>query len=171
MPRFYRIDLDQDGGLDQAEWERHASVFDRAENMAMAIRAGGSGDVTQSAVIWKTPTVVPYVSSPLLHDGVLYLAKDGGIFATLDAETGALIKRGRLRGRGHYYSSPVSADGKILIASQMGVLSILTASQDWDTVTSHDFGEGIYATPVFNRGRLFIRTEEALYCFAERREK
>ena len=91
LTRFYRIDLDQDGGLSQLEWERHASVFDRAENAALAIKAGGKGDVTDSAVLWKNPTGAPYVSSPLLHDGILWLAKDGGIFTALDATTGRKI--------------------------------------------------------------------------------
>ena len=166
VPRFFRMDLDQDGKIDQAEWERHADVFARAENSTLAIRAGGSGNVTDSAVIWKTPTGAPYVSSPLLHDGVVYLAKDGGIFTTLDAETGGVIKRGRLRGRGNYFSSPVLVGDKVLVASQRGVLSVVTAVGEWEMVASHDFGEGISATPVFNQGHLFIRTEEALYCFA-----
>jgi outer membrane protein assembly factor BamB len=167
LTRFYRIDLDQDGGLSQLEWERHSSVFDRAENAALAIKAGGKGDVTDSAVLWKNPTGAPYVSSPLLHDGILWLAKDGGIFTALDATTGTVIKRGRLRGRGNYYSSPVLARGHIFIASQRGVLSVLSAKGDWETFTSHDFGEGIYATPVFVGDGLYIRTEAALYCYSK----
>ncbi len=166
LTRFYRIDLDQNGGIDQAEWERHALVFERAENATLAIRAGGTGDLTDSAVAWKTDIGAPYVASPLLHNGVVFLTKDGGIFTTLDAGSGDVIKRGRLRGGGSYYSSPVLASDKLLVASQGGVLSVVTAVGNWDTVTTHDFREGIYATPVFDRGRLFIRTEKALYCFS-----
>lgn len=167
LTRFYRIDLDQDGGLSQLEWERHASVFDRAENMVLAIRPEGEGNLTDTSVLWKNPTGSPYVASPLLHEGVLSLAKDGGIFTTIDAASGAVIKRGRLRGRGNYYSSPVLANDRIFVASQRGVLSVLSARGNWETLTSHDFGEGIYATPVFHEDRLFIRTEAAVYCYAD----
>lgn len=165
LTRFYRIDLDQDGGLSQREWERHASVFDRAENTTLALRAGGEGDVTRSAVIWKNSVGAPYVASPLVHDGVVWLAKDGGIFTSLDAATGRVIKRGRLPGRGNYYASPVLGKGRILVASQHGVLSVLSAQGDWEVLASHDFGEGLFSTPVLADDRLYIRTEVALYCY------
>jgi hypothetical protein len=59
----------------------------------------------------------------------------------------------------------VLARGHIFIASQQGVLSVVSAKGDWETLTSHDFGEGIYATPVFADNRMYLRTEVSLYCF------
>jgi hypothetical protein len=32
-------------------------------------------------------------------------------------------------------------------------------------IGKHDFGEKILATPVVTNGRMFIRTESAVYCF------
>ena len=42
LDRFYRMDLNQDGVLDQHEWERHAEVFSRAQNSLLAIKPSGA---------------------------------------------------------------------------------------------------------------------------------
>ena len=105
-----------------------------------------------------------------MHEDVVYLVKDGGIFTTINADSGELLKRGRLRGRGNYYSSPVVASSKVYIASQNGILSIVTTGGEWSTVTTHDFREEIYATLVFDRNRLFIRTVRSLYCFGSQND-
>ena len=166
VPRFFRIDLNQDNGIDQAEWEKHAAVFDRAQNATLAIRPHGKGDITATAVLWTESEGAPYVASPLLHNNALFLSKDGGILTTLDAESGKLIKRGRLKGRGAYYSSPVTGDGKVYVASEGGVLSVATDEGKWSVLSTRDFGERIYATPVIRDGKVYVRTEAALYCFA-----
>ena len=50
LTRFFRIDLDQDGKLDADEWAKHARVFSLAQNVAMAVKPGGVGDVTGTHV-------------------------------------------------------------------------------------------------------------------------
>lgn len=162
---FYRMDLDQDNALSQAEWEKHAAIFQLAENAVLAIRPKGRGDLTEKAVVWKYQRGVPYVSTPLLHDGVLWMVKDGGIVTKLDAATGELLHQERLPGLGSYYASPVIGDGKVWFASEQGVVSIVAATREWRVVASRDFGEKIYATPVLEGNRIYLRTEKAVYCF------
>lgn len=166
IERFFRIDLNQDGKLEKTEWEKHAGVFDRARNQVLAIRPSGAGDLTETHVLWKYTRAVPYVSSPLLLENTLFLVKDGGILTTLDAGTGDQGKQARIPGRGNYYASPVIGDGKCYLASQQGVVSVVSAERDWRVLSSHDFGEAIYATPVIVDGQILVRTDAALYCFA-----
>jgi outer membrane protein assembly factor BamB len=61
----------------------------------------------------------------------------------------------------------VAGDGKIYVASSGGVVTVCDA-KSMDVVASHDFGERISATPVIADGRIYLRTEKALYCFANR---
>ncbi len=49
------------------------------------------------------------------------------------------------------------------MASERGVVTVLKAGRDWEILGSHDFGERIMATPVIHAGRIFVRTEKALY--------
>ncbi len=165
IPRFFRIDLDQDQKLNKSEWDKHASVFERAQNVAMIVQPGGTGDVTQQAVRWKYRRGLPTVPSSVVYDGVCYMIKDGGVITSLDAETGQLLKQGRAAGPGNYYASLVAGDGKVYLCSERGVITVLKAGRDWEVLSSHDFDQRIMATPVVADGKMYIRTEQALYCF------
>ena len=168
IPRFFRVDLDQNEKLNKLEWDRHASVFARAKNVAMAVRPGGEGDVTKKNIKWVYHRSLPTVPSSVVYEGVLYMVKDSGIITSLDASDGELLKQGRARGPGIYYASLVAGDGKVYLASERGVITVLKAGRQWDILSSHDLGERIMATPVAAAGQLFIRTDEALYCFAKK---
>ena len=166
--RFFRIDLNQDGALDATEWAKHARVFDLAQNVALAVRPGGKGDVTDSHVEWIYRRGLPVVPSSVVYDGVLFMVKNSGIITSVDAKTGKLLKQARAAGRGNYYASLVAGDGKVYLASEGGVVTVLKAGRDWEILSHHDFGERIMATPVVADGRIYLRTDDALYCFEKR---
>lgn len=165
LTRYYRMDLDQNEVLDRKEWERHADVFRRAQNAILALKPNGHGNLTDSALIWKYQRGVPYVATPLLHQGILWMVKDGGIVTKLDAATGRVLQEERLPALNNYYASPVTGDGKVYFANEPGVVSVVADQPDWNVVSSHKFNEKIYATPVIDGDRIYIRTEKALYCF------
>lgn len=165
LERFFRIDLSQNQRLDQQEWEKHALVFERAQNIAAAIRPGTRGPLPAENVSWKYPRSLPTVPSSVVYDGVFYMVKDGGIITSLDASTGEVLKQGRAIGGGNYYASIVAGDGKVYLISEGGVITILKAGRDWSILESFDFKERILATPVVADGMMLIRTDNALYAF------
>lgn len=75
------------------------------------------------------------------------------------------LSQERLAGLGGYYASPVAGDGKVYFASQQGTVTVVADQRLWELISSHDFKESIYATPVIDHARIYIRTEQALYCF------
>ena len=108
------------------------------------------------------------IPSALVYDKVVYLIKNGGILETVDAETGAMLKRGRIREAIEGYSaSPVAADGKVYLASEGGKVAVLKAGGEWEIVAVNDVGGEIFATPALSDGKLFVRTSEGLYCFGK----
>ena len=165
--RLSIIDLDLDGGVNQFEWEKYARVFELARNSILAIRPGGQGDLTGTNTLWRYLRGIPYVTSPVLYRQMVYMVKNGGIVTSLDAESGKLVKQGRVTGLGNYFASPVAGDGKVYLASERGVITVLKAGSDWEVLSSHDLGERIMASPVIADGRLYVRTEVALYSFEE----
>lgn len=165
LDRFFRMDLDQDGMLNQKEWERHAEIFSRAQNAILAIKPTGPGELDQTAVLWKHNRGIPYVATPVLDHGIVWMVKEGGIVTKLDAATGELLQEERVPGFGNYFASPVAGDGRVYFASEPGTVSVVAATRYWKLVSSRDFHEKIYATPCLNGSRLFLRTEKALYCF------
>jgi outer membrane protein assembly factor BamB len=165
LDRFFRMDLDQDGLLDQKEWERHAEVFRRAQNAILALKPAGHGEQGAGTQVWKYSRGIPYVATPVLANGILWMVKEGGIVTKLAADSGTLLQEERVPGFGNYFASPVAGDGKVYFTSEAGTVSVLGAEREWRLISSRDFHEKIYATPVLDHGHMFLRTDRALYCF------
>ncbi|HAC89546.1 MAG TPA: pyrrolo-quinoline quinone [Planctomycetaceae bacterium] len=167
LERFYRIDLNQDGSLDQDEWTKHAKVFEQSQNVAVALEPGSSGKLSDQYVRWTYTRGLPTVPSSVVYTGTMTMVKDSGIVTVLDVTTGQMLKQFRAAGRGNYYASLVAGDGKIYMASESGVVTVLKAGPEAELLGSHDFSERIMATPVIRQGVIYLRTEKAMYALAE----
>ena len=64
---FKFLDLDHSGAMNAAEWRLCRAAF-ASVNAAMAIRVGGRGDMTESAVRWRYYRSIPQLPSPLVLD-------------------------------------------------------------------------------------------------------
>jgi len=160
------IDLDRDGFMNKREWELFR-VRRASRNAFLAIKLGGSGDVTDTHVRWRFEKSLPDVPAPLVFNDIVFLVRSGGIATTLNAKTGAVIKQARLTGAMEdYYSSPIAVDNKIYIASEHGKVVVLSAAGDWQILAVNDFEQDIYATPAVTEGAMYIRTREALYAIS-----
>jgi outer membrane protein assembly factor BamB len=159
------LDLDGDSLIDRKEWDRYRDAR-RSAGGLWAFKSGGEGDMSGRNVLWHYEKAVPQLPSPLLYRGLLYMVNDGGIVTGLDPSNGRVVGQRRLSGAvDSYYASPVAGDGKIVLASESGKVSILNAGAALESLAVNDLGEAIYATPAISGGRLFIRTRSALYCF------
>lgn len=163
--RFTQVDLDKDGSITRDEYERFRDLFEKGQNVVLAIRPGGRGDVTDTHVVWRNTKQVPFCASPLCYRGHVFTLKDGGFLASLDARDGKLLKRDRIPGSGNYYASPVAGDGKIYLLSERGVLTVVRAAAEWQILSTANFEEDTYATPALADGRIYLRTAGHLYCF------
>jgi len=158
-------DTDHDGKLDEAEWKTFQAVM-AAENGLLALRAGGGGDMTPTALRWKYQSKVPQLPSALLYRGVIYMINDGGILTTIDPANGQPLKQGRLRGAvDKYYASPVAGDGKVFFVGNSGVVTIMKAGPDREILSVGELDDECFATPAIADGRVYIRTRGMLYCF------
>jgi outer membrane protein assembly factor BamB len=159
---WFLYDLDQDG------WAI-AQSRDSAQSGLFAVKLGGRGDVTDSNVRWRHERSLPNIPTPLVYKGVIYLLREGGILTTLDPRTGQVLKQGRLEGAlDPYFASPVAGDDKVFFASKAGKLSVLKAAAEWELLGLSDLQEEVWATPALADGRLYVRSQNALYCFARK---
>lgn len=164
---FSQFDRDANGTLDETEYNSIRDIFSLSETVAMAIRPGGAGDITDTHVDWKQSQSIPRNASPLYYKGVVFLVADGGIATSLDVQTGEIIHRGRLSNTGKYYSSPAVGDGKLYIIGERGHLTVVSAQGDWEQLTESEFGEDVYASPAISHGCIYVRTVSHLYCFKQ----
>lgn len=164
---FQEADLDSDGFLGARDWEKYRGKR-LSVNSLSAIRLGGSGDMTDSNILWRYYKSLPNVPSPVVYRNVVYLMKEGGILTSLDARSGKLLKQGRLPGAiDYYYASPVAADGKVYLTSQDGHVTVVKADAEWQTLARNDMDEECFATPALVDGSIYLRTRSALYCYRE----
>ncbi|MFY9610028.1 MAG: PQQ-binding-like beta-propeller repeat protein [Blastocatellia bacterium] len=162
---FEAFDSDRNDKLNAKDWEIFRLMM-AAENGLLAIKLGGVGDQTSTAIRWRYTKPVPQVPSTLLYKGVLYMINDSGILLSFDPATGNVIKQGRLLGAiDKYFSSPVAADDKVFLIGQGGAVSVLKAAGDWQILTVNQIDDECFATPAIADGRIYVRTRSALYCF------
>jgi len=167
---YYRgFDVNRDGKVEKSEYDLLLASMAKGENVVLAIKPGGRGNITQSHIAWKATRGLPYVASPLLYEGRLYCFKNGGMISSFDAQTGKpFYLQERLNAEGSYYSSPVAADGRIYVASLPGKLTVIKAGGDKPEVLYQvEFGERIHASPAIAGNNFYLRTQTALYAFGE----
>lgn len=165
---FEAFDTDRDDKLNEKDWGIFRAML-AAENGLLAIKLGGQGDQTATAIRWRYTKPVPQVPSTLLYKGVLYMVNDGGVLISFDPATGKVLKQGRLQGAiDKYFSSPVAADDKVFLIGEGGAVSVLKAAGDWEILKVNELDDECFATPAIADGRIYIRTRSALYCFGNK---
>jgi len=135
---------------------------------ALAIKAGGRGDVTESHVLWRSQGS-SLVSSPVYYNGRLYWA--GGTATCLDAATGKEVFRGRLSGNPSFYSSALAADGKIYCVSRFSGTNVIAAEPPFKELAHNKFEDDrsrTNACPIVSEGCLLLRTDQYLYCLGKK---
>jgi outer membrane protein assembly factor BamB len=136
----------------------------------MAIDPTGQGDVTETHVRMHAITGGPYVPTPVVYPHLL-VPGDNGRMMFYNGR-GKLVVEGRVRD--HFTSSPVAADGKIYWPSERGKTYVIDASglaapRPAVKVLAVNQIRGVcLASPAIAHGQLLLRTNEALYCIAER---
>ncbi len=160
-----------------------------------AIKPGSKGDITKTGMLWQS-NESSYVPTPIFHDGYLYVINDGGFALCIDAKTGKQVYRERVmegagggpggggkggergkaggggrRGGGKpFYASPILIDGKIYCPSRKNGTFVIAAKPTFELLAKNviEGDEGQFnATPAFDGGRLYLRSERTLYCIGE----
>ncbi len=139
----------------------------RGRSEAMAVRSGGSGDVTKTHILWRLDKGAN-VSSPVYHDGHLYWASDvQGVFYCVNAKEGKLVYQERLKpATDRFYASPVLADGKLYVVSRTNGTYVIEAKPQFKLVAHNTLDDNsvFNASPAVADGRMFLRSDRALYC-------
>lgn len=141
------------------------------KNTAIAVRAGGHGDVTETHVLW-TASKGSNVSSPVYIDGYLYWYHESrGMAYCLNAETGDVVYEKRLSPRpGLIYSSVTAADGKLYAVSQEKGTYVLAAKPEFEQLAVNQFENDdtrCNASIVVTDNQILLRTDKAIYCIAQ----
>lgn len=168
--RFSQIDADKDGKVTKAEYETMRGMFAEAVNQLFAIKPGGSGDITETHVVWQQNKHLPYVSSPIATTGRVFTMKSGGIASAYDTQSGSpLYQAERVEASGDYYASAVSASDRLYFISQRGTVVVVDAKSDTLTVLArNDLKASVFASPAIVDGVIYLRTDKQMMAFESR---
>ncbi|MDG1894253.1 MAG: PQQ-binding-like beta-propeller repeat protein [Fuerstiella sp.] len=139
------------------------------DQQLFAIDPTGSGDVTDSHVVWKIKKGVPKSPSVLLVENELYMVDDAGIASCLDAVSGEVHWQERLNGK--FSASPSLANGLIYFQSETGTTTVVRPGKDYDEVAQNQLGDGevrTFASFAFVDNAILLRSETSLYRIEKR---
>lgn len=101
-------------------------------------------------------------STPVVADGLLFLVTETGTAVCLDAQTGEILWRTRLKGR--YFSSVISAADRVFFTSQAGQTTVVAVDRELQLLSDNHLGESVYASLVPTGNRVLVRTPKHLHC-------
>lgn len=138
-----------------------------------AIRLGGSGDVSKSHLAWQVMRKGHRdVSSQIYANDLVFAADKDGMLTCHDPKDGKMLYAVRSNA-GKSLASPIAIRGKLLFLFDTGTTIVVVPERAYKEVGRNTLGEGhdleFEASPAVARGRLFIRSQTHLYCFAERK--
>ena len=135
----------------------------------LAVKLGGSGDVTETHRLWQHPKCPQRIASGAIHESHIYILNDPGIAQCMDLKTGEQIWNERLKGNGptgQNWSSIVISEGKCYAVNQGGDAFVFRASPKFELLATNPMGEKVIGSIAVSDGRLLYKRAQAfvLHC-------
>lgn len=99
---------------------------------SLAIELGGTGNVSESHVTWRSNRVSAGYSSPLVVDGLVYFVNRVGVAQCVDAESGEVLWSERLPAA--CWTSPVCNEGRIFFFCKEGSVAVYKTGREKETL-------------------------------------
>lgn len=146
---------------------------------SIAIDAGGSGDISDSATVWTGSETASF-ASPVRHKSTLYLVTRGVVTA-VDAETGKKVTQARLSGAqqtgGRFgsldYPSPIVVGDTMMYLNGSGQMFVFGLGEELKQIAVNQVTtekETFWGSPAVSDGKLILRSSKFLYCVADKGE-
>jgi outer membrane protein assembly factor BamB len=118
-------------------------------------------DAGSAKRLWSYPLERHTMSTPAIHEGIVYVTDCAGNLHAINADTGEA--HWTLPVQGEIWSSPLVADGKVYITTQRGELIVLATGTSLQERGRTKLDGQISATPVAANGVLYVTTPTTLY--------
>ncbi len=139
------------------------------KSAAVAVKTGGSGDVTQSHRLWKVD-MGSNVPSPVIVDDLLVWVDHSGKANAIKLETGEKVTQARLEDSGKTYATlTIAGDTMIAVTRDAGAL-VFERGAAFKPLAHNTFSDDstvFNATPVVWNNRLYLRSNLAVYCIGK----
>jgi outer membrane protein assembly factor BamB len=135
-----------------------------------AIRADGSGDVSDTHIEWTADDGLPDICSPLATSRFILLLASYGTLTCYDKKRGG-DPLWEDDFDTEFKSSPSVAGGYVYLISEDGKAWIVEPTPEkCKRIAEADLGEPCVSSPAFQDGRIYIRGDKHLFCIGKRSE-
>ncbi|MYF99236.1 PQQ-like beta-propeller repeat protein [Candidatus Poribacteria bacterium] len=138
------------------------------EKNLLAVDPSGTGDVTDTHIVWRMRKGAPEIPSPLIVDDLVFVVSEGGVVSCVDAKSGDTIWKGRIRGK--YWASPLYANGNIYFFNIDGIVSVISAGRELKILARNKFDTEFIASGAVAGNKLILRSLTHLYCIENMQE-
>jgi outer membrane protein assembly factor BamB len=129
---------------------------------ALAVKAGGRGDVNKSHVLWRKGVGAAMASPVLVGENLCWV---NGVLTAVKIADGATAFRERLYDGTNEYNSAVVAGDKIFALTRLDGLYVTDAKGKKLAHHSFDGDNSVFnASPAIAGGRIYLRSNAYLYC-------
>lgn len=146
---------------------------------SIAIKAGGSGNVTESNTVWEG-NITARFASPVRHGSKMYVVSSG-VIHVVDANTGERVQQLRLRGARQTggrmgsldYPSPVVVGDRMFYLNGSGQMFVFAIGDELKQIGVNQVTadkEDFRGTPAVSNGRMVLRSAKYLYCVTDKGE-
>jgi outer membrane protein assembly factor BamB len=135
------------------------------KTVIFAIRPNGSGDVTQTHIVWRDTKGAPYVPSLLVAGDYLLSVTEAGMAFCHEAATGKVLWQEKL---GRHHASPVLVNGLVFFLNDNGQINVIQPGPKFERVAQYELGESCYASPALSEGQVFLRGFQHLFCLGRK---
>jgi len=148
-----------------------AYVIGGRQSSAIAVRAGGRGDVTETHRLWEAKAGAN-VSSPVVVDDHMYWVSDrNNVAYCLRLSDGEVIYSKRFPSQP--YASALAGDSKIYIVTRNDGTYVLAAKPEFKELAHNklDDQSTFNASPIISNGSLILRSDHFLYCIRKTHQR
>jgi outer membrane protein assembly factor BamB len=129
-----------------------------------AISPNGQGDVTGSRLLWTSREVGRVVGTPMVKDGLLYVADLGGTVHCLDAATGAQVWRHETNEE--VWGCLLLAGDRLYVGTVGGNMTVFRAGRRKEVLAQIEMDAALYSRPALIGDALYLATARRLYLIA-----
>jgi hypothetical protein len=137
------------------------------KRMLLAIKPDGTGNVTQTHVVWRDDKGAPYVPSLLIAGDYLLSENVGGTAFCYEAATGKVFWEEKL---GRHHASPFLLNGLVYFLNDEGQINVVKPGQSFERIAQYELGEQCYASPAVSDGQVFLRGFNHLFCIGKKKQ-
>ena len=136
------------------------------EKLLLAVDPSGTGDVTDTHIVWRHRKGAPEIPSPLIIDDLMFMVNEGGVVSCVEAKSGNPVWKGRVSGK--HWASPLYAGGNIYFFSMEGRVSVISAGREFKVLARNEFDNEFIASGAVAGNALILRSRTHLYCIEDK---